>query len=67
MPPALVKAFSVRILRDGKDELIFSADRNFRRMIKIKVGAEIEGFEFAAAETYGSPSVRLYSLDICGE
>ena len=61
MPPMLAKAFDVFIKKKGIWEKLFSANNNYKRLIYIPCGLEIEGIRLTVKETHGGVP-RVYSI-----
>lgn len=64
IPPNLVKAYEVHVLRGGRWEMLRRETENYLRLVRIPVSGEIEGIRFVGRETYGAPEIRLLSLDV---
>ncbi len=64
MPPNLVKNYSVFVKKNGEWKTALSDQNNFKRLIFISIGEEIEGVAFMASQTYGAEKVKLLSLDV---
>ena len=63
--PSLVKAYRVDVLKDGAWQPLFATEKNEARLVKLPVHGSIGGFRFVGTQTYGSGTIRLFSLDIC--
>ena len=64
MPPSLVKAYRVETLIGGKWRTVREEKENYRRLVRIPVGGEIEGVRLTGLETYGAKTVRVISVDL---
>ncbi len=63
VPPSLVKAYTVEVLKDGAWTSVADEGNNWQRVRKVAVNAEIAGLRFIGKATHGAKEIRLYSMD----
>lgn len=61
-PPHLAKEFDVYVKKNGKWEKIFSAENNYKRLVKFPLGEEAEGVRLVIRMTYGE-CARIYAFE----
>ena len=65
VPAPLVKAFKLEGLdRNGTWSLIAEVADNHQRLVYVPVSREISALRFTPVETWGSPEVRVFALDV---
>lgn len=62
MPPVLAKEFEVWVKNNNVWEKVFSDKNNYKRLVFIPCGLQIEGIRLIVNDTYGGQP-RLYSFD----
>lgn len=61
-PPHLPEQFDVFVKSDGRWEKVFSAEKNYKRLVRIPVDTEAEGIRLVVKRTYGD-TARIYAFE----
>ena len=65
VPKELVKAFEVRLIRNGEVVKTLSVQDNFQRLVRLDLGeTPCTAVEIAFTETHGDPCARVFALSI---
>ena len=64
IPPATPKAFHLDALRGGQWSRLATIQENYQRLVRLSVGAELEGVRFVLDGTWGAQESRLYCFHV---
>jgi len=62
VPPVMPKSFRIEGLREGEWRALAAVEENHQRLVRVAVGAEVEGIRFVLDRTWGAEETRVYGF-----
>jgi len=62
VPPVMPKSFRIEGLREGEWRTLAAVEENHQRLVRVAIGADVEGIRFVLDRTWGSEETRVYGF-----